>query len=220
MSVKVSNLQTLVSPLSGCFQSSCYYTSILNSAYTTGITKWLAVGSGALLAQGGLAELEAAYFNSSPASGTTALNALVTAIQSSIKNSNGTIPAVYARSVPLASSVAGTAYTSAGFPTVDLGSVNNGGDLPYVEKLFVALNSGHQYLERIHVSDTLVIDIFVTLTKSAVTCTTDCGGNIIPTPSLGVCGADDSSSEDCGNRYGYNFPFFQPCASTASWTPL
>ena len=219
MSVKVSNLQTLVSPLSGCFQSSCYYTSILNSAYTSGITTWLSSGSGALLGQGGLAELEAAYLASSPADGTIALNALVSAIQSSITNSDGTTPVVSARSVPLASSVAGTAYTSNAFNSTDLASVNVGGDLPYVEKVFVALNSGNNYLERIHVSDTLVLDIFVTLSSTGL-CTTDCGGNIIPTPSIGLCGADDSSSEDCGNRYGYNFPFFQPCASTASWTPL
>jgi hypothetical protein len=220
MSVKVSNLKTLVSPLSGCFQSSCYLTSILNSAYTAGLTTWLAVGSEAILGQGGLAELEAAYLASSSAAGTVALDALVTAIQASITNSNGTIPLVSARSVPLASSEDGTAYTSTLFNVADLTSVNAGGDLVYVEKLFVALNSGTQYLERIHVSDTLVIDVFVTLTQSAIPCTTDCGANPIPSPSIGVCGDDDSSSEDCGNRYGYNFPFFQPCASTASWTPL
>ena len=221
MSVKVSNLKTLVSPLSGCFQSSCYLTSILNSAYTTGLTLWLANGSVSLPQEGGLAQLEAAYLAASPANGTTALDALVTAISGAIKNSDGSAPTVAARSVPLASSEdLSTAYTSTAFLGTDLDSVNAGGDLPYVEKLFVALNSGTQYLERIHVSDTLVIDVFVTLTESAIPCTTDCGANPIPSPSIGVCGDDDSSSEDCGNRYGYNFPFFQPCASTVSWTPL
>jgi hypothetical protein len=213
MSVKVSNLKTLVSPLSGCFQSSCFLTSILNSTYTAGITTWLA--------SGGLADLEAAYLAGSAVDGQAALDALVTAISGAIKNSSGSAPTVAARSVPLASSEDLTlAYTSTAFLSTDLASVNAGGDLVYVEKLFKALNSGTQYVERIHVSDTLVINVFVTLTLSAVTCTTDCGSNPIPSPSIGVCGDDDSSSEDCGNRYGYNFPFFQPCASTASWTPL
>lgn len=221
MSVKLSNLKTLVSPLSGCFQSSCFLTSIINSTYTAGITTWLASGSTLLPQVGGLAQLEAAYLAGSSANATTALDALVTAISGAIKNSSGSAPIVAARSVPLASSEDGTQYTSTAFNSTDLSSVNAGGDLVYVEKLFVALNSGTQYLERIHVSDTLVINIFVALTANpAVTCTTDCGSNPIPSPSIGLCGDDDSSSEDCGNRYGYNFPFFQPCASTASWTPL
>ena len=223
--IKGSDNKTLVSPLSGCFQNSCFLTTITNSKYTLGVTEWLANGSGALLGQGGLAELEAAYSlapgPARDAAGAAALDALKSAVASSISSATNVSIRSRLRS-KVYSAVSDLKNTSF---DLDLTEVIAGA-APFDEKPFQIITTlspfFKDFLARAHASDSIIIDIFVQLTADpTVNCTTVCGGvnPITPTPSTD-CGPDDSSSEDCGNRYGYNFPFFQPCASNASWAPL
>ena len=207
--IKQSDLKTLVSPLTGCFQSPCFTTTVLNSLYSAGLT--------AAISGGLLTALETALQDNSPAEGTAALDALLVALSDAdgIKNA----AAVTARATFTTQSTSGSPiqYFADNW---DPKYATNAADGVYKEAVTLAADGFSSLLVRGHISLNFIIDVVIELTPNVlVNCVTECGSNPIPTPTTD-CGPDDSSSEECGSRYGYNFPFFPQQCNTVTWSPL
>ena len=207
--IKQSDLRTLVSPLTGCFQNPCFTTTVLNSLYSAGLT--------AAITGGLLTNLETALQDNSPSEGTAALDALLLALSDAkgIKNA----AAVSARATFTTQSTSGSPiqYFASNW---DPKYATNAADGVFKEAVTLAADGTSNLLVRGHISINFIIDVVIELSSnSLVNCITDCGSNPIPTPTTD-CGPDDSSSEDCGSRYGYNFPFFPQQCSNVTWSPL
>lgn len=206
------NGKTFVSPLSGCFQDSCYLTTIDNALYSAALASWTTSLSG-------LTALEAAYLANDSTAGTVALDALKAALTLLPPAVEGAI-ALNIRSRPIFAStdVALSYYSTAYDP--DLVAADPGSGGVFGERAFgVGLKS---FIGRVHTSDKILLDIFVQLApNTGVTCITTCPSGPGPTPTPSTdCLPDESSSEECGNRYGYNFPFFPAICDTTKWAPL
>lgn len=208
--IKSSDLKTLVSPLTGCFQNSCYLTTVTNSLYSLGLAT--AITGGVLL------DLDAALQTSSPATGTAALDALLTALAAAGGISGAEAVSARATFTPQSTSSSPTQYIATNWQSI---YATNAADAVFKEAATVAADGSTPLLVRGHISINWIIDIVIVLAPAlGVTCTTTCPTAPGPTPTPTTdCGPDDTSSSGCDNRYGYNFPFFPTC-DTSTWKPL
>ena len=221
INLPTSDLATIVSPLTGCTQSPCTSTYLINTEYSIVFTAWIAGG--------GLTALAANYAaGTCPAAGGVLdqlVQGLTTATGTALAAINTTNVFVRVAALASANQPLGFKCYSTSAPTTLLNTPVQTVS-PYVEKVFSATDgSGAQILSRSHLSDLFEITVYVILTPSlAFTCLPICPTPNPPNPPapsptfLCLPDTDEDSDSDCSNAYGYSWGVPYPvCNSTEGW---
>lgn len=218
--VPTSDLATIVSPLTGGTQSASFDSFLLNTEYTFALLNWIQGG--------GITHVkDSSVLDKLAASLTTPLE---TGALAAVNKSSG----VHVRVSALASAnqPGSLRYYSSHFPTALLNTPTQISSV-YTETIFSGTDgSAQKILSRSHLSEDYEIVIFVLLTPSSThTVHSTLPSPVVPAavePEVGdfpfpTCGPDESSSESCGNNYGYNYSWglpFPAVNSTEGWNLL
>ena len=240
--VRKPNSSTIATPLTGCYSSPYFVTKIDNASYASAFAKWIVVDTG-------LDALKAFFTGAVGAPAPDATLQLLVKRLTTVDPISGFAPitlpgssltnGVIARAVSIASNtlganlVDGFKYFNTNAVASDKTKVNVLAVADIVLERVFASTSGSttggvldEILGRGHLSEIFEIAVFVSLKPDLlITVDQSCpaANNPTVTPGPFACLPDESSEEECDNRYGFGsfpFPFLCTAQDPSRWSPL